>query len=72
MKDVLTHELIHAYDHCRAHVDWQNIKHLACSEVGIKKLTVNHYLVKYSTCLTTTLVHIIYPPGRDMLFVLSF
>jgi len=34
MDDVLTHELIHAYDHCRAHVDWSNLEHLACSEVG--------------------------------------
>ena len=35
MDDVLTHELIHAFDHCRAHVDWSNIDHLACSEVNL-------------------------------------
>ncbi|XP_028942746.1 mitochondrial inner membrane protease ATP23 homolog, partial [Antrostomus carolinensis] len=33
MNRVVTHELIHAFDHCRAHVDWfKNVKHLACSE----------------------------------------
>mmetsp|Transcript_25175 Transcript_25175/g.70384 ORF Transcript_25175/g.70384 Transcript_25175/m.70384 type:complete len:129 (-) Transcript_25175:1053-1439(-) len=30
----LTHELIHAYDHCRgASLDWTDCDHLACSEV---------------------------------------
>lgn len=30
----LTHELIHAYDHCRAaDLDWRNCEHHACSEV---------------------------------------
>ena len=30
----LTHELIHAYDHCRAaDLDWTNCEHHACSEV---------------------------------------
>ncbi|ETE60196.1 hypothetical protein L345_14062, partial [Ophiophagus hannah] len=33
MNRVVAHELIHAFDHCRAHVDWfNNIRHLACSE----------------------------------------
>ncbi|XP_052021603.1 mitochondrial inner membrane protease ATP23 homolog isoform X2 [Apodemus sylvaticus] len=33
MGRVVTHELIHAFDHCRAHVHWfTNIRHLACSE----------------------------------------
>ena len=34
MNDTLTHELIHAYDYCRAHVELDNIKHLACTEVS--------------------------------------
>lgn len=29
----LVHELVHAYDQCRANVDWTNTGHLACSEV---------------------------------------
>ncbi|XP_053572721.1 mitochondrial inner membrane protease ATP23 homolog isoform X2 [Bombina bombina] len=37
MNRVVTHELIHAFDHCRAHVDWfNNVKHLACSEVCVR------------------------------------
>ena len=29
----LTHELIHAYDHCRSRdLDWSNCEHHACSE----------------------------------------
>ena len=34
MNDVLTHELVHAYDDCRGHVNWDNLEHLACSEVS--------------------------------------
>ena len=30
---ILTHELVHMYDNCTAKVDWENIQHLACSEV---------------------------------------
>jgi len=38
MNRVVTHELIHAFDHCRAHVDWfNNLKHLACSEVSANR-----------------------------------
>ncbi|XP_051856616.1 mitochondrial inner membrane protease ATP23 homolog [Antechinus flavipes] len=40
MNRVVTHELIHAFDHCRAHVDWfANVKHLACSEVRAANLS---------------------------------
>ncbi|KAM9467651.1 mitochondrial inner membrane protease ATP23 homolog isoform 1-T1 [Clarias gariepinus] len=40
MNRVVTHELIHAFDHCRAHVDWfNNFKHLACSEVRAASLS---------------------------------
>lgn len=31
--DVVTHELVHAFDHCRAKIDWTNCRHHACSEV---------------------------------------
>ncbi|XP_019513109.1 PREDICTED: mitochondrial inner membrane protease ATP23 homolog [Hipposideros armiger] len=38
MNRVVTHELIHAFDHCRAHVDWfTNVRHLACSERMVVK-----------------------------------
>ncbi|XP_062238891.1 mitochondrial inner membrane protease ATP23 homolog [Platichthys flesus] len=40
MTRVVTHELIHAFDHCRAHVDWfNNYRHLACSEIRAANLS---------------------------------
>lgn len=30
---VITHELIHMFDYCRAKVDFTNLEHVACSEV---------------------------------------
>jgi inner membrane protease ATP23 len=34
MEDTLTHELVHMYDHCKFKVDWNNLRHHACSEVS--------------------------------------
>lgn len=34
MSEVLTHELIHAYDFCRYNTNFSDVKHLACSEVS--------------------------------------
>ena len=34
MDDVLTHELIHAYDFCRVKYEKDNLRHLACTEVN--------------------------------------
>lgn len=39
MNDTLTHELVHSYDHCRAQVDWNDIHHLACSEIRAANLS---------------------------------
>nr|XP_033813793.1 mitochondrial inner membrane protease ATP23 homolog isoform X1 [Geotrypetes seraphini]XP_033813795.1 mitochondrial inner membrane protease ATP23 homolog isoform X1 [Geotrypetes seraphini] len=40
MNRVVAHELIHAFDHCRAQVDWfSNVKHLACSEIRAANLS---------------------------------
>ncbi|KAK7150162.1 hypothetical protein R3I94_009464 [Phoxinus phoxinus] len=40
MNRVVTHELIHAFDHCRARVDWfSNPRHLACSEIRAANLS---------------------------------
>ena len=34
IETALVHELVHAYDHCRAaNLDWNNCEHHACSEV---------------------------------------
>lgn len=36
----LTHELLHAYDHCRgANIDWHNCNHHACSEIRAASLS---------------------------------
>ncbi|XP_066114951.1 mitochondrial inner membrane protease ATP23 homolog isoform X3 [Saccopteryx bilineata] len=46
MNRVVTHELIHTFDHCRAHIDWfTNVKHLACSEVRAANLSGDCSLV---------------------------
>ena len=31
---VMGHELLHMFDFCRAKVDFTNLEHLACTEVG--------------------------------------
>ena len=38
MENVLTHELIHAYDNCRIKYDPDNVKHLACTEVFVSSI----------------------------------
>ncbi len=32
--EILSHELIHAFDFCRANIDLNNNYHVACSEVN--------------------------------------
>lgn len=36
VEDTLAHELLHEWDHRRFKVDWQDLRHVACSEVGIR------------------------------------
>ena len=33
IQSIIGHELIHMFDYCRAHFDFNNIEHVACSEV---------------------------------------
>lgn len=35
MEDALSHELVHAYDSRRFKIDWSNLRHHACTEVGL-------------------------------------
>ena len=35
MEDTIVHELVHMYDHAKFKVDWNNLRHHACSEVRI-------------------------------------
>ncbi|KAJ8902691.1 hypothetical protein NDN08_006011 [Rhodosorus marinus] len=37
--ETMVHELIHAFDDCRAHIEWNNCEHLACSEVRAAALS---------------------------------
>jgi mitochondrial inner membrane protease ATP23 len=46
VNDVVTHELIHAYDHCRARVDWTDCVHHACSEIRAANLSGDCFLSK--------------------------
>ncbi|KAK9317393.1 peptidase M76 family-domain-containing protein [Lipomyces starkeyi] len=39
LEDTLAHELIHAYDEMKFHVDWTNLKHHACSEIRASNLS---------------------------------
>ncbi|XP_057314193.1 mitochondrial inner membrane protease ATP23 homolog [Hydractinia symbiolongicarpus] len=39
MDDVLTHELIHAYDVCRVKFDKDNLDHLACTSIRVANLS---------------------------------
>ncbi|GAB6032180.1 hypothetical protein CHUAL_010828 [Chamberlinius hualienensis] len=39
LQGVLTHELIHMFDFCRADIDFKNLKHLACTEIRAANLT---------------------------------
>ena len=35
MEDTMVHELVHMYDHAKFKVDWENLRHHACSEVRV-------------------------------------
>ncbi|KAK9465056.1 mitochondrial inner membrane protease ATP23 [Lipomyces arxii] len=39
LEDTLAHELVHAYDEMKFHVDWMNLKHHACSEIRASNLS---------------------------------
>ncbi|CAL1694355.1 unnamed protein product [Somion occarium] len=39
MEDTLVHELIHMYDHCKFKVDWNDLRHHACSEIRANSLS---------------------------------
>lgn len=35
----IVHEMVHAYDHCRAKMDWTNCHHMACTEIRAAHLS---------------------------------
>ncbi|KAD6796069.1 hypothetical protein E3N88_06965 [Mikania micrantha] len=53
VNQVVIHELIHAYDDCRAaNLDWTNCAHHACSEARI----LNHILMFFFICVFKILI----------------
>jgi mitochondrial inner membrane protease ATP23 len=38
-EDTLAHELVHAYDHLRFNLEWDNLKHFACTEIRASTLS---------------------------------
>lgn len=34
LEDTMAHEMVHAWDHLRFKVDWADLRHAACTEVG--------------------------------------
>ena len=52
VNQVVIHELIHAYDDCRAaNLDWANCAHHACSEVCITMPTLFSYFFLQSSSI---------------------
>lgn len=39
MEDTMVHELVHMYDHAKFNVDWNNLRHQACSEIRAANLS---------------------------------
>ncbi|EIN14341.1 metalloprotease ATP23 [Punctularia strigosozonata HHB-11173 SS5] len=39
MEDTLVHELVHAYDHAKFKVNWNDLRHHACSEIRASSLS---------------------------------
>ena len=61
---MVIHELIHAYDDCRAaNLDWANCAHHACSEVRVS--CDGHFLVLRFIFLFIKLVIFFYPCETD-------
>ncbi|KAF8208727.1 peptidase M76 family-domain-containing protein [Mycena galopus ATCC 62051] len=39
MENTMLHEMIHMFDHCRFNVNWNNLRHHACSEIRANSLS---------------------------------
>lgn len=39
VQGVLAHEMVHMFDYCRHKLDFQNLEHLACTEIRAANLT---------------------------------
>jgi inner membrane protease ATP23 len=45
MEDTLAHEMVHAWDHLRFKVDWADLRHAACTEVG-RGFFISYYMLQ--------------------------
>ncbi|QKX58999.1 uncharacterized protein TRUGW13939_06128 [Talaromyces rugulosus] len=39
LEDTMAHEMVHAYDHLRFKMNWDNLRHAACSEIRASSLS---------------------------------
>ena len=55
--EILSHELVHSFDYCRAHIDINNNSHVACTEVKLEWLihAVYFCLVKNNFLFSSSL-----------------
>lgn len=37
--ETMVHEMVHAYDHCRVEINWNDCRHHACSEIRAANLS---------------------------------
>jgi hypothetical protein len=63
MEDTLTHELVHAFDHCKFDVKWNDLRHHACSEVGHGRDT---WLGLRTSTAKPQLNALLLPPSRSV------
>ncbi|KAH9464069.1 hypothetical protein Pst134EB_003605 [Puccinia striiformis f. sp. tritici] len=63
MEDVLSHELIHAYDHRRFKIDWTNWRHIACTEVRPTWLVLYFLLAMFCRSILGVWLNCLNPSG---------
>lgn len=47
IQGILTHEMIHMFDHCTNHLDFRNLEHLACTEIRAANLAHCSFMGAY-------------------------
>ena len=68
MEDVLTHELIHAYDNCRIKYDPDDVRMLACTEVFVLLFPYLFFTILFSM----QIMYIVHPTFFNAVAFLIF
>ena len=68
MEDVLTHELIHAYDNCRIKYDPDDVRMLACTEVFVLLFPYLFFYIPFSI----QIMYIVHPTSFNAAAFLIF